>query len=174
MAASPVIIDDGGSTRIKQLGAANKDLDRLLESPNADLADGRFPETFAVPGDAECSVTIVLIKDDATAQKVTTYQTGSLSGQPLKFGGTAVETAEVLSELNQSVKVYLGANGILQLDLNGGPGQEPVVEARQIAKQRRYIIMNAGLIRQVKVKGNPVFAGSGIPNDVIYTMVMLG
>jgi hypothetical protein len=131
--AEPIIIDDGGSTRIKQL-TTTANMDRLLKD-KGDQADGNFESG----GVAACALTIIEIKRDGTTSKV----------GPLALAKE--DMVEIFSENDQKVTVTLGKNKKVSIDLAtskvGGP--DPIVEARQHHYQRRYIVSNAGPILQV-------------------------
>ena len=131
--AEPIIIDDGGSTRIKQLTTI-ANMDRLLKD-KGDQADGNFESA----GAAACVMTIIEIRRDGTASTVATVNLAK------------EDQVDIFSENDQKVTVTLGKNKKISIDLAtskvGGP--DPIVEARQHHNQRRYIVSNAGPILQV-------------------------
>ncbi|MBM3814359.1 MAG: hypothetical protein FJW20_22270 [Acidimicrobiia bacterium] len=165
MAASPVIIDDGGSTRIKQAGNANPDMDRLMTDPHTDFAAGTFPANIGGVIGAHCQVIINSIDKNGRVTRL------PASADDPRFSLTGGQTAEIISEPNQRLEITLGSNGVLTLNLSGPHGDPPLVEARQIATQRRYIVANSGSIRKVRINDNDVFAAQP---DTVYTMVRLG
>jgi hypothetical protein len=156
MAAEPLIIDDGGSTRIKQ-AKDDVEMDKLLKAPHTDGADGTF---INGTGSAKCRVKITTVRADGVP----------ISSGPFDFGGG--ETAVIVSQLGQKVTVKLDTTGSLQVTLGpaGGGGAQPIVEAKQSALRRRYIVANAGPIDTVTVRGTLVFTAAA---DSIYNMVRL-
>src|SRR5882672_9760561 len=138
MAAEPLIIDDGGSTRIKQ-AKDDVNMDKLLKTPHTDGADGTFINT--VTGNARCRVKILTIGANGA----------STPSGPYDFGGG--ETAVIVSQLGQKVTLRLDAAGSLQVTLtsSAGGGPQPIVEAKQSELRRRYVVSNAGPVDTVTV-----------------------
>ena len=161
----PIIIDDGGSTRIKQLIVNTQGiLDGLLTSPHQDVADGQFPDGAGSGGtNAKCYVRIISIDKNGVVTKLP-----AAPNDP-NFELSGGDTAEIVSGLNQSLKITLNSGGGILVDLNGTNG-DPVVEARQNGAQRRYIVSNSGLILQVKTRNAVRFNSQP---DGAYTQVRL-
>jgi hypothetical protein len=166
--AQPVLIDDGGSTRIKQLkgGGVTGRLDNLIEvdtssapAHSSDFAIGPFSQVQIIAMDATGVVT-------------------SLTGTPIAMA------------LNHTFKVHSGNHRLegrivdrttatppgsaadCQITISGVGGTEPIVEARHNNGQRRYIISNAPPIGKVEVNA------AGPPKQFlvtgsIYTVVIL-
>ena len=156
--AEPVIVDDGGSTRIKQI--KNTNMDDLLSNRGA-LADGRF-ERPQNPGVAACTLTVVHIEQDGTTNTV----------GPVNLAADSV--VEIISANDQKLSVTLTRARRLNLDLTSSRdgGSDPIVEARHHGNQRRYIVSNAGPITEIwhtpdGGQRTPVFQPG---EDTIYTM----
>lgn len=184
----PVIIDDGGSTRIKQMKllAASGKMDDLLEvdetasSPNSkDFALGPFSQ-----------ITILCISVNGVAGPP-----DSAAGDTVPIALNLDEGFEIVSENNQRVigKIIDRASmpgappGSTARDclitVKGVSGSKPIIEARHGGKQRRYIVSNAGPIIKVVVSKKNVVdktftvpqptAPSINPPPTAYTMVVL-
>jgi len=161
MADDAVIIDDGGSTRIKQLkGTATGRMDELLEPGNSDNAHGAFGnlriqylDKNGVPGAA--------IVDPAL-------------GSPC--------TITISSANNQTVIADIGNMSKLTVTLSSGSaGVEPLVHSKQNGPQRRYVVSNAGSIQKVEVKKGAAAAtkiydildNTRPESASVYTMIVL-
>ncbi|MBM3814358.1 MAG: hypothetical protein FJW20_22265 [Acidimicrobiia bacterium] len=157
MAASPIIIDDGGSTRIKQILAASdgRNMDHLLGPAHHDLADGRFPEDSAA--EPKCRVLVVNIDVN-----------GNNTAPDLPFLGSGDHVE--INSTTQKVRVDLNKEGKVRLSISAVEGQSPIVEARQLGNQRRYIVRNARTITSISLNGKLVFEP---PPNSVYTMVRL-
>jgi hypothetical protein len=165
MPAFPVIIDDGGSTRIREL-TPNENMDELLDPGHLAYTNGRFTDP-APPHDAMCLLTIVHIEQvDPPAPPAMATQSAGI----VISGG---DTVQIDSENNQSVHITLNpTNKKLKIVL--GPtnpgGAEPIAAARQHHDTRLYVVTNAGSINQVSVNGVLQFAAT---LNTIYTLVRL-
>src|SRR5262245_22796786 len=152
--ADAVIIDDGGSTRIKQLRltTASGKMDDLLEvkviagsAQSTDTAIGSFSQ-----------LRIACIKADGT------------SSPPDLAGAPAVGTFPIAMGVGHTFEVQSGKHRVkgkivdnsttkpapftaadCEITVKGTAGIDPIVEARHSVLQRRYIISNAPLIDQV-------------------------
>ena len=140
--AEAVIIDDGGSTRLKWANPNGKgSLEKLFDSQD-DISK------------AFKSVRIFYQEEDGTVKEVP----GPLIAQ-------ATFTIEVTSQLNQHVKLEQGTNpNKLTISLFGAGGVDPVVEAKEHNKKRRYIVSNSGAIETVSIDGIVVYDISGAAN----------
>ena len=165
--AQPVLIDDGGSTRIKQLkgGGVSGKLDNLIEvdtssSPakSMDVARGAFSQVQIMCMDSVGAVT-------------------SLTGAPI--GMAENDTFKVHSgnhRLEGRVVDRSGGGGTAtdcQITISGVGGTEPIVEARHNNGQRRYIISNAPPINKVEVNAAGPPQQFNVPPGTIYTVVIL-
>ena len=155
MAADAVIIDDGGSTRIKQIKGTVADgkMDDLI-ADKTDQAKGKFK-----------TLRIVFFDGDGDAH-------GPID-QDLNPGDSfEIESAnqqKIVGELNGARKLSLSIE-------SGAADVDPLVDAKQHNLQRRYIVSNAGSIRKVSVNGAaPLFDAVGNPvhGSSVYTMVVL-
>jgi len=138
MPGDPIIIDDGGSTRIKQL---HRDLDGLLD--NTDVTKNPFG--------AATQLTILAVDSNGTsALGILTNPPAPPTPTPTPFvpGDSIVITSD-----DQKTTVSFDAlNNKLQIDLTpavaGGP--QPSVAAKKHSGQRRYIVENAGSISKIQ------------------------
>ena len=134
--AEPIIFDDGGSTRIKQIKAptATGKLDALLDNLK-DTATGPFRK-----------LTISCI--DATGA----------AGPPI---GATAATFPINMVNNDTFKIYSGDHRVeggsslattVRSRCSGVNNTEPIIEARQSkGKGRRYIVSNSPTIDKVDV-----------------------
>jgi hypothetical protein len=155
--ADAVIFDDGGSTRIKQLG---KKLDDLLDN-SKDFARGPFNKLRISCVD-EAGVAGPPTNGDGlfpiTMELNHTFKIFSgdhrLEGRIVdrRPGGTATDCQITVS----------GVNNI-----------EPIIEARHSKGQRRYIVSNAPGIAKIEVNVEGPVQTFPIPDGTIYTVVIL-
>ena len=147
MAADAVIIDDGGSTRIKQLkgsGGATGVLDQLMEPGNSDNANGLFADLRIQFLDRDGKPGTAITDSFPAGLSVVTIQ--SDNGQTL--------TATIASG-NLTLKLAASCAGV-----------EPLVHGKQNGNQRRYVVSNAGAIQKVEIK-----KGSGATTKLFDTTV---
>ncbi len=157
--ASPIIIDDGGSTRIKRLltsgfGAMDSllDVDESLNPPKSDTTvNGPFRQ-----------LKIAYIDKDGDPHKSV--------DSPLLPG----DSFTVTSNNSQTVTVDIDANADGIIRLIGVGGNVPLVEAKQFKKKRRYVVANAGPILVVDgVAGGVAFRMDAVTLKSIYTSVVI-
>jgi hypothetical protein len=161
--ADPVIIDDGGSTRIKQLkGVASGHMDDFLDKKKGH-PDGDFS-----------NIRIVALKADGT----TLLTRNEPMNKSDSFTITSVNSQLVLCEMENNGKT-------IHLSLDAEPavkalGVEPMVEGKQHGLQRRYIVSNSGPIKKVEFTDDSagatktLFDITVLPDqDSVYTMVIL-
>jgi hypothetical protein len=161
--ADAVIIDDGGSTRIKRQLPGNGigQMDSLLDVN--DLAGGARGSTHDV---VDSFTNVLIVCQDKTGKPFS-----------LSMALAAGIIVEVSSALNQRVTaVSDGARLTLTILSNVS---DPIVEAKQHKKKRRYVVSNSGPIETVSVGGAVVYdvrAGGSIPagavRPIIYTSVV--
>lgn len=157
--ADAVIIDDGGSTRIKQLkGTASGHMDDFLDKKKGH-PDGDFS-----------NIRVVALKADGS--------TLLTRNQPLLKS----DSFKIVSMNKQNVEGEMENNGkTIHLSLTSDvPGVDPLVDSKQHQEQRRYVVSNAGPIQRVEftVDGTgPIphlFDITKAPDkDSVYTMVIL-
>jgi hypothetical protein len=153
--ADAVIIDDGGSTRIKQMkgDVADGKMDDLI-SDKADRAKGKFDRLRVVfidgDGEAHGPIDTPLNPNDAFEIR---------SGNQQK----------ILGKLDNAQKLDLSLESDCE-DL------ESLVDAKQHKQQRRYVVSNAGAILTVSINNAaPVFDAetNAVHKTSVYTMVIL-
>ena len=131
--ADAVIIDDGGSTRIKQLkglGGATGDMDQLMEPGNSDNARGSFTDLRIQ----------FLDKDGKPGAAITDT-----------FSTTGLTTVTVHSENEQKLTAKVAGGGLTLTLSAKSAGVEPLVHGKQNGNQRRYVVSNAGAILKVEI-----------------------
>lgn len=161
--AAPVIFDDGGSTRIKRVLPGNGvgEMDSLLNVD--DLGSGVRGSSHKVND----SFTQVLI--------VCQDKTGNAFSSSHALKGAV----EVISGLNQQVSAQM-VSGDLLLTISSN-ASDPIVEAKQHKKKRRYVVSNSGPIETVTINGTKVYdtgaSGTMLPagadRPVLYTSIVL-
>ena len=163
MPTDAVIIDDGGSTRIKQ---QNRTLDDLLNG--TDSTANPF---------TTCQLSIVNIDADGVATQADLVTSGGAS-TPTPIPFNKGEAVVITSGDQKTTITFDRINSRLQIDLtpSASTGPKPIVEARQAGSgQRRYIVSNAGAISEVlynpNTGPNKTFTP---PPGATYTMVRLG
>ena len=160
--ADAVVIDDGGSTRIKRVMRGNGvgEMDSLLNIK--DINTTRRGSTHSVN---DAFTTVMIVCQDKTGKPFA--QTMPLAGD-----------VEISSALEQKVLATVNG-GDLDLTLFSDTS-EPIVEAKQHAGKRRYVVSNSGPIQTVKVNGTIVYStgnggplptGANVP--ILYTSVVL-
>ena len=145
--AEPVIIDDGGSTRIKQL-VDNEDMDNLLgkivggQTVYTDLADGTFTDNG---GGFKCSLK-VRFHDKQGVHNIRPNP----PAQPAGLNLLPNDSVQITSQNGQIVTLAFDPTFRLVITLTASvAGIAPIVEAKQNGAQRRYIVANAGAIQKV-------------------------
>ena len=153
MPAEPVIIDDCGSTRIRQI-KNDVNMDGLLGTfaggvtTYADKAN----DFFTAGGVFKCTLTV------RCHEKTGSHHVSV--NQALAAGDNVV----VLSDYAQQLTLNFDASFRLVITLAGtAPGVDPMVEAKQHKRQRRYGVVNAGSIAQVYLNGALIFDASAPP-----------
>jgi len=154
MAADAVIIDDGGSTRIKQLkgNVGDGKMDDLI-SEKTDQAKGKFK-----------SLRIVFFDSDGVAHG------------PIDRNLNANDRFEIQSGNQQKIVGLMNGAKKLSLSLESGcTDLDPLVDAKQHKQQRRYIVSNAGPILTVSLNNATLFdaENNAEHGSSVYTMVVL-
>jgi hypothetical protein len=160
--AEPVVIDDGGSTRIKRVLPGNGvgEMDSLLNIKN--ITTTRRGSTHSVN---DPFTTVMIVCQDKTGNPFT-----------LTVGFTG--DVEVASALEQNVLARVNGGN---LDLTVfSDRSEPIVEAKQHGGKRRYVVSNSGPIETVKVNGTTVYdtrpgglLPAGASRPILYTSIVL-
>jgi hypothetical protein len=155
--ADAVIVDDGGSTRIKRLmsngiGEMDSllDVDALTNPANSRGSEHDINRQYntAVIGCQDEQGTVVNVAINSFA----TIEIGSQLDQNVLITNTTKLTITVFSKVS-----------------------DPIVEAKQHKKKRRYVVANSGPIQTVKVNGTKVYDVNNSPtgHDVIYTSLVI-
>jgi hypothetical protein len=166
--SDPVIVDDGGSTRIKHVRSSATDVGDLESLVNVQTNSSGIPQsshtfTGAVGGFSQVEVVFI---DQATG-------TSSATAQAL----IANDKVEIVSGPIK-VTMEVGASSS-KLTIAGTAAFEPVVESKQTRvktgstkRQRRYVVSNAPPIDTITlVRGTtstPLFSAAGVTS--VYTM----
>ena len=164
--SDPVIIDCGGSTRIKQLlSAGNSDtLDPLVDvdfNNGSGEYESNAPASANAPG-GFTSVNIVYID-----------QAGNAAADPNSpFTVAANNKIDVTSDNNQRVTVTIKA-ATADIKVHATGGIQPFVEGRSYKKKRRYEISNAGPILGIAITTPPPKTQPAVPPGSIYTSITL-
>src|SRR5260370_33848182 len=133
--SNPVIVDCGGSTRIKRLehngiGAMNSllDVDPALNPPSSTQVLNR---------------TFVQVA-------VASIDTGGIPTQQLNTGLAGNDNFTITSENGQQVQLQINpAQTSLTITVLAQPGNAPLMEAKHFNRRRRYVAINAGAIRSI-------------------------
>jgi hypothetical protein len=138
--AEAIIVDDGGSTRIKRVmnGSAVGAMDSLLDVD--DLGNGTRGSNHTV-SDAYTNLLIV-IQDKF--------------GKPFTISDSSFTTVEISSGLAQEITAQKNGGSSLTLTVFSG-ASDPIVESKQHRKKRRYVVSNSGPIEKIVVDGAIVF-----------------
>ncbi len=167
---SGLVIDDGGSTRVKwmkqgaklQIVGEMEGLMNVQRPKGKGLAKGK--STHDILDSAYNQVQVVHIYKGMSPNEITRSN---------------FKCVRISSHLGQSVEIQKTGTG-LNVSLSGDL-VEPVVEARQHDRKRRYIVSNSGQIEKIEVidatgYAETVFDITTIPSikdQPIYTSVIL-
>lgn len=176
--SEPVLIDDGGSTRIKQLRGplASGKMDELLEV--AVVAGSAQSKDAAIGPFSQISITCL-------------NQAGAI-GPPLVGAVAApVGTFPIAMGSNDTFEIHSGKHRVhgrivnrgsspapattadCEITVKGTGGTDPIVEARHSRQQRRYVISNAPAIDRVDVNAAGPPRTFVVPPGTVYTVVIL-
>jgi len=156
--ADPIIFDCGGSTRVKKFDNGHGAMNKLLDvDPNAN------PPASATQHENGPYTRIRVVTIDYNNPPV-------LSDFAINPGSAFSFT--INSENGQTVQGDGDINGACDITVIGSPNNPPIVEAKELIKKRRYVVINAGAINRVTVTVN------GGPQQVtnaahLYTTLML-
>jgi hypothetical protein len=160
MADDPIVIDDGGSTRIKKLknpGSVGA-MDGLLT-----VVSNVGPPAAGRPGSHQ--TTNAKGTNYGTRVVVTYIDSAGESGTPAGFPVNGFTGFRVSAD-TYTVQGDLIANpGLkdIRITVSGDPGSDPIVDSKQADKQRRYIVTNTSSITSVEV--TPAGGGANVVFD---------
>lgn len=142
----PIIVDDGGSIRIK-LTDGDGEMDGLLKRPPGhDITPHPSPYNKAL---------IVWLLEDGTA--------GSAEINPFQ---------KIIISSNQGLNVEVKKQGVrlrIEVGSNTTPPVEPMIESKNINNKRNYTFLNGGRI----VRVNDGSTDIPIPNSAVYAGVII-
>jgi hypothetical protein len=166
--AEAIIVDDGGSTRIKRVmhGQAVGAMDSLLDVD--DLPDGTRGSGHTV-NDSYTKLLIVIQDKD---------------GKPFEINVPSFTTVTISSGLSQEIRLDKSSSAVKITVFSST--SDPIVESKQHNKKRRYVVSNSGPIEKIVVgtavkfnirKGEPqvlpsTTSGTATP-PIVYTSVVL-
>jgi hypothetical protein len=162
--ADAVIIDDGGSTRIKRVmtGTAVGAMDSLLDVDDLGTgtrgSDHTINDTF--------SKLLIVIQDKF--------------GKPFQINDSSFTTIQISSGLAQEITAAKNGTSMTVTVFSGS--SDPIVESKQHKKKRRYVVSNSGPIEKITVDGAIVFnirqgetnvLPAGAAKPIVYTSIVL-
>ena len=162
--ADTVIIDDGGSTRIKKVTttAAVGAMDSLLDVK--DNGDGTTGSDHTI-SDSYSHLRIVI------QDKV---------GKAFEITDASFTSVAISSGLAQEITVNKNTTSLKLAVFS--PTSDPIVESKQHKRKRRYVVSNSGPIEKIVVDGAIVFnvrqsetsvLPTGAAKPIVYTSVVL-
>jgi len=156
--ASPVIIDDGGSTRIKLVNSGFGSMNSLLNVD--DTANPPHSDTETL-NESYSSMTVLFVDAEGNSHQP------ALSPPALASGDVLVIT----SDNGQLVNFAVGgaSSGV---SVSGPANAAPLVEAKQHLRKRRYVVANAGYIKKIEINSGRKYSFS-VPHGTLYTQVFL-
>jgi len=162
--ADAIIIDDGGSTRIKRVlaGSSVGAMDSLLDVD--DFGDGTRGSDHTI--NDSFTKLLIVIQDKF--------------GKPFTINDSSFSTVEISSALAQEILAEKSASSLTVTVFSSI--SDPIVESKQHKKKRRYVVSNSGPIEKITVDGTVVFnVRQGETNvlpgtatkPIVYTSVVL-
>jgi hypothetical protein len=162
--ADAVIVDDGGSTRIKRVmtGSAVGAMDSLLDVD--DLGDGTRGSDHTISD--SFTKLLIVIQDKF--------------GKPFQINDSSFSSVEISSGLAQEIIAEKNGTALTLTVFSGT--SDPIVESKQHKKKRRYVVSNSGPIEKVVVDGAIVFnvrqgetnvLPAGAAKPIVYTSIVL-
>ena len=157
--ADAVIVDDGGSTRIKQVksGGSSGKMNDLIDLQK-DVARGPFAK-----------ITITCLNDEGTpvlpgGASATTF--------PLNLGSSGGQFVVVSGDHRVECLIVNGNDCLITV--TGVNGTVPIIEGRHAKGQHRYVVSNAPPIEKIEVTAVGSSAKTfTVPNKTQYTAVVL-
>ena len=161
MADDPLVIDDGGSTRIKLRlsGGGGGVMDSLFElNSGFPVAGRKGSQRLLTAGGSSGYGTMLIVSIRPNGQprpnQTVLFTTFEVVSGSKKING------ELVDNLSTGLKD-------LRITVHGPLNNEPIVESKQTDGQRRYVIANAPPIGQVFIDGSTVAAYTA--GNSIYT-----
>ena len=162
--ADTVIIDDGGSTRIKKVTTTTAvgAMDSLLDV--VDRPDGTHGSDHTIT-DSYSHLRIV-IQDKL--------------GKPFQITDASFTSVAISSGLDQDITVDKNTTSLTLTVFSAT--SDPIIESKQHKKKRRYVVANSGPIEKILVDGTIVFnirqgetsvLPTGAAKPIVYTSVVL-
>jgi hypothetical protein len=156
--ASPVIFDDGGSTRIKRLIPNGPGAMNALLDVDMTLNPAQSTETVAGP-----FTKIRVVSIDHTGFAATPVDSALRSG----------DSFSIASENGQNVTGDIDGAGQCVITVLGSANNPPLMEAKQFKKRRRYIVANAGPIATIDAVLNGVPVHFAAAAGTIYSTLVI-
>jgi hypothetical protein len=158
--ANPIIVDCGGSTRIKRLEPNGYgDLNTLLDvDPNLNPPSA----TKVLNNKTFTQVAVAFIDSDGTATQ--DHKSQVIAND--NFTITSVNGQSVVLQIN-------GTNTSLTITVKGQQGNPPLMEAKHFNKKRRYVCINAGGITSIMGTANGAPYAFNAPANSIYVTLIL-
>jgi hypothetical protein len=153
--ADTVIVDDGGSTRIKRLmnGNAVGAMDSLLDVDNLPNgtrgSDHKINDSF--------SHILIIVQDRL--------------GKPFTVKDSAFSSVTISSGLAQEITAVKNSTSLTLTIFSGS--SDPIVESKQHNKKRRYVVSNSGTIVFNVRKGETEVKPATAQTPIVYTSVVL-
>jgi hypothetical protein len=162
--AEAVIVDDGGSTRIKRVmaGSAVGAMDSLLDVD--DFGNGTRGSDHTI--NDSYSQLLIVIQDKF--------------GKPFQINDSSFTTVEISSGLAQDITAVKNGSSLKLTVFSSS--SDPIVESKQHKKKRRYVVSNSGPIEKITVDGAIVFnvrpnepsvLPAGASKPIVYTSIVL-
>ena len=152
--AKPVIIDDGGSIRIREM-QDDKAMDGLIGTNNV-FASASSQQFFGGTSNNQCLLMVTSVADDGTFSQLPFNAGTGKYGQALSEGDMVVITTSDASP--KTVTVTFNGGGFLSVALS-------VSASASERKRRRRYMMAVDMIQNVSVNGTTIFdAGTTTPS----------
>lgn len=157
--ADPIIIDCGGSTRLKRLDSnGHGEMNKLL---NVD------PTTNPPRSDTES------VNGPFSHIRVVTVDLNNPPQTPLDCDINPGDSFIIASDFGQSVSASISNGKQCAITLIGSANNPPVVEAKQVNQKLRYVVTNAGAINGVTAIINGRSINVPLAATPVYSTVIL-
>jgi hypothetical protein len=155
----PVMVDDGGSIRIK-LALEDPDSAGVMDSL-FDVENHQSEHNRNSP------------KNDAYSEVLLFYLDVNGDLVPATPAAVPFESIKIFGDSNMEVEVSKNPPGTkLKIKLIGD-GLDPAIESKQHKNKRSYVVSNAGRIEKVAVTVGGGTQDHNIPSTAIYTSVVI-